>query len=155
MCVSIGVRVATITTRSMPLALPIQERFSPTFRLVFLFLLSRRNSAGFRLCASARLRLCASAPLHLCASVLLSSQCCSGLSTTLVAHLLSSLFCSSLCCGLLALCSAFDSALHSPLLLTSALHLCLLSSRPHSSRGPLHKYKKCANRYGLLQEILI
>ena len=75
--------------------------------------------------AFAPLHVCAFAPLHLCAfaPLLLSSQCCSGLSTALVAHLLLSLFCSSLCCGLLALCSAFDSALHSPLLLVSVLHL--------------------------------
>ena len=89
------------------------------------------------LCGFSPLRLCTSAPLRLCSAllpVLLWSQHCSRRSSALVSVLLFSLLWSSRSLLCTRLCSAFDSALHSPLLLASALHLCLLSSRPHSSR---------------------
>ena len=91
------------------------------------------SSLCTKLCRFSPLRLCTSAPLHLCAFAPLF---CSPLSAALFSALLSSLICSRLCsaplcCGCLALCSAFDSALHSPLLLVSALHVSALGSASH------------------------
>ena len=102
MCVSIGVRVAAITTRTMGSCAPYIGTLPASVPSnVFLFLIAR-NSAGFPLCAFAPLHICASAPLRLCASVLLSSQRCSGLSAALVSHLLSSHICSRLCSAVLS-----------------------------------------------------
>ena len=110
MCVA-GVRVATITTRTMRSCAPYIGALpaSVPSSVFFLFLIAR-NSVGFPLCAfaplhicaSAPLRLCASAPMRLCASVLLSSQRCSRLTSALVSVLLFSLLWSSLCSGLLS-----------------------------------------------------
>ena len=109
MCISHGVRVATVTSRSCDHYIGALLTSVPASVFFFLSLCTKLcRFSPLRLCTSAPLRLCTSAPLRLCSvllSVLLWSQHC----TALVAHLLSSLFCSSLCCGLLALCSAFDS----------------------------------------------
>ena len=124
-------------------ALPIKERASPASSGSRI---SRSSHRTLPVLGFATLRLCASRLVSVSASrlrlsVLLSSQ--SGLSTALVSHLLSSVLLfsqlwssRSLLC--IRLCSAFDSTLHSPLLLVSALHLCLLSTRPHSLRGLPH-----------------
>ena len=88
--------------------------------LCFLFLTSARNSAGFRLCASAPLRLVSSA-LRLCAFPLLSAGILSAL---LIVELRS-----------FALVSALDSAPVSALLLS---HLCL-----SLIACDFYKYKYC------------
>ena len=160
MCVSHGVRVVTVTTRSC--APYIGALLSSVPASVFLFLSLRTKLCRFSplpLCTSAPLCLCTSAPLRLCSallSVLLWSQHCSRRSSALVSLRCSSgsalplrlWFCSATRLGVassaFAFASAFDSALHSPLLLASGLHLCLLSSRPHSSRGPLQIHYVCS-----------
>ena len=99
MCAFRYVRVATIDMRAWLFRRAAYKgaRFSSEFRLAHCT----------ELCRFLALASSLSLPL-LC----VGSRLCSAL----VSHLLSSLFCSSLCCGLLALCSAFDSILHSTLL---------------------------------------
>ena len=117
MCVSPCVLVATVTTRTTrscahyigALLASVPASVSS----------SARNSASFRLCATAPLRLFVSAPLRLCASILLSSLCAAILvllclsSLVLLCH--SSrrrlLFCIRLCfCIRLFLCTCLCSA---------------------------------------------
>ena len=115
MCVSHGVRVVTVTTRSCDHYIGALLTSVPASVFLFLSLFTKLcRFSPLRLCTSAPLRLCTSAPLRLCSallSVLLWSQHC----TALVAHLLSSLFCSSLCCGIHALCSLHSTLLCIPL----------------------------------------
>ena len=149
MCVSPCVLVATVTTRTTrSCAHYIGALLASVPASVSSFCTKLCRFSPLRLCTSAPLRLCTSAPLRLCSallSALLWSQHCSRQSSALVSVLLFSLLWSSrsllwssrsLLC--IRLCSAFDSTLHLPLLLASALHLCLPSSRPHSSSGLLH-----------------
>ena len=89
------------------IALPIQERFSPAFRLVFLFLHTK-------LCWFWPLRLCCSAPLRL---VFVLRFCASAPLSALLFYLLCICFCSAsrldVASSAFASASAFVSALHS------------------------------------------
>ena len=120
MCVSLGVRVATVTTCTCSLyshsLLRSLYRSATRQRSgwLFLFLLSARNSAGFRLCASAPLRL-VSALLSVRLSALLIFQLCSSGSTLFLVS----------GSALPLVSSSF--LLRSPLLLHSSL-LCIRSS---------------------------
>ena len=108
MCVSPGVRVATVTTRTTHSCAPyIGALLASVPASVSLFSLHETLPVF----AFAFLHVCAFALLHLCAFALLF---CSPLSAALVSALLSSLFCSSLLWSsrsllCIRLCSAFAS----------------------------------------------
>ena len=136
MCVSPCVLVATVTTHTTrSCAHYIGALLASVPASVSL------SSLCTKLCRFSPLRLCTSAPLRLCASVLLSSQCCSGLTTALVSHLLSSLLCTSLCSALLS--ALFVS------LLCSWFRLCLCSAPVYTSSLPFTRRLR-PSTYGLL-----
>ena len=116
MCVSIGVRVATITTRTTRSCAPYIGALLASVPASVSSLSSLCTKlcrfSPLRLCTSAPLRLCTSAPLRFCSallSVLLWSQHCSRRSSALVSVLLFSLLWSSSSLLCIRLCSAFAS----------------------------------------------